>query len=86
MTETDLTSRYPLFCKPDEFPHRCRYLDHSGHIMLTEFGHYFVNAFRSGFRPLVLAELARLWVVWCQARNNTRRRCRPSMLVSSKNG
>jgi hypothetical protein len=37
---------------------------HSGQIMLPHLGHYFFNAFLSGFRPLVAAKLAWPWVVW----------------------
>ena len=31
--------------QPDDLTHRCGYLDHSSHIMLTHLGHYFINAF-----------------------------------------
>ena len=38
----------PFVLQADDFPHRRRDLNYSGHIMLPEFGHYFFNAFLVG--------------------------------------
>ena len=38
----------PFVLQANKFPNRCRDLDYAGLIMLSEFGHYFINAFLVG--------------------------------------